>query len=196
MLFIFLSTFFPRRKKVAKNRRSGQNLRFSPRPQLPRDARRSPIGEWSGYRVCCVSQRRQSAPVAERLGAHTALVGRWEVGRIVLSVSSNVEAIALTFRSEFLYGRKPRVYEKLFSALSFWQKNSFLFPFAVRTVGSRMRLVQDYVLTNKRFPNSFLMSPKALRRRGGLSALADTKHAIAAPLPYRGAACVTRELGS
>jgi len=40
------------------------------------------------------------------------------------------------------------------------------------------------------------MSPKALRRRGGLSALADTIHAIAAPLPYRGAAYVTRELGS
>ena len=146
--------------------------------------------------MCCVSQRRQPAPAAERLGAHTALVGRWEVGRIVPSVSSNVEAIALTFRGEFLYGRKLRIHEKLLSALSFWQKNSFPFPFAVRTVGSRTRLVQDYVLTNKRFPNSFLMSPKALRRRGGLSALADTAHAVAAPLPYRGAACVTRELES
>ena len=95
-----------------------------------------------------------------------------------------------------MYGRKLRVYEKLLLALSFWQKNSFPFPFAVRTVGSRTRLVQDYVLTNKRFPNSFLMSPKALRRRGGLSAVADTKHAVAVPLPYRGTASVTRELGS
>ena len=43
--------------------------------------RRSPIGEWSGYRVFFVSQRRQPAPAAERLGAHTALIGRWEVGR-------------------------------------------------------------------------------------------------------------------
>ena len=119
LLFIFLSTFFPRRKKVAKNRRSGQNLRFSPRPQLPRDARRSPIGEWSGYRVFFVSQRRQPSPAAERLGAHTALVGRWEVGRIIPSVSSNIEAIALTFRGKLMYGEKLRVCEKLLSALSF-----------------------------------------------------------------------------
>ena len=95
-----------------------------------------------------------------------------------------------------MYGRKLRVYEKLLSALSFWRKISFLFPFAVRTVGSRMRLVRDYIMTNRKPLNGFLMSPKALRRRGGLSALADTKHAIAAPLPYRGAACVTRELES
>ena len=40
------------------------------------------------------------------------------------------------------------------------------------------------------------MSPKALRRRGGLSALADTKHAVAVPLPHRGTASVTRELES
>ena len=51
-------------------------------------------------------------------------------------------------------------------------------------------------MTNEKSLNGFLMSPKALRRRGGLSALADSKHAVAAPLPYRGAACVTRELGS
>ena len=95
-----------------------------------------------------------------------------------------------------MYGRKLRVYEKLLSALSFLQKISIPFPFAVRTVGSRMRLVQDYILTNKRFPNGFLMSPKALRRRGGLSAVADTEHAVAVPLPYRGTASVTRELES
>ena len=95
-----------------------------------------------------------------------------------------------------MYGRKLRIHEKLLSALSFWQKNSFPFPFAVRTVGSRMRLVKDCILTNRKFPNSFLMSPKALRRRGGHPLVADTKHAIAAPLPYRGAACVMRELGS
>ena len=102
LLFVFLSTFFPRRKKVAKNRRSGQNLRFSLRTQLPRDARRSPIGEWSGYRVFCVSHQRMPTPAAERLGAHTALVGRWEVGRIAPSISSNVEATALTFRDKLL----------------------------------------------------------------------------------------------
>ena len=95
-----------------------------------------------------------------------------------------------------MYGRKLRVYEKFLSALLLLRKISIPFPFAVRTVGSQSRLVQDYVLTNKRFPNGFLMSPKALRRRGGLSALADTAHAVAAPLPYWGAACVTRELGS
>ena len=67
----------------------------------------------------CVSQRRQPAPAAERLGAHTAPVGRWEVGRIVPSVSSNIEAIALTFRGKLMYGEKLRVYEKLLSALSF-----------------------------------------------------------------------------
>ena len=95
-----------------------------------------------------------------------------------------------------MYGRKLLVYKKLLSALSLLQKINNLFPFAVRTVGSRMRLVKDCILTNRKFPNGFLMSPKALRRRGGLSALADTAHAVAAPLPYRGAACVTRELES
>ena len=95
-----------------------------------------------------------------------------------------------------MHGRTLRVCEKLLSALSFRWKISILFPFAVRAVGSQSRLLQDYVLTNKRFSNSFLMSPKALRRRGGHPLVADTKHAIAAPLPYRGAACVTRELGS
>ena len=174
MSFIFPSTFFPRRKKVAKNRRSGQNLRFSPRPQLPRDARRSPIGEWSGYRVFCVSQRREPAPAAERLGAHTAPVDRWEIGLTEPNISSNVEATALTFRGKLMHGRTLRVCEKLLSALSFRWKISILFPFAVRTVGSRMRLVQDYVLTNIRFPNGFLMSPKALRRRGGHPLVADT----------------------
>ena len=143
-----------------------------------------------------VSQRRRLAPAAERLGAHTALIGRWEVGLTEPNISSNVGATALTFRGKLMYGRKLRVYEKLLSVLSFWRKISIPIPFAVRTVGSRMRLVQDYALTNRKFLNGFLMSPKALRRRGGLSALADTKHAIAAPLPYRGAACVTRELGS
>ena len=119
LLFIFLSTFFPWRKKVAKNRHQRQNLRFSSGLQLPRDARRSPIGEWSGYRVCCVSQRRQPTPAAERLGAHTAPVGRWEVGRIAPSISSNVEAIVLTFRGKLMHDRTLRVCEKLLSALSF-----------------------------------------------------------------------------
>ena len=106
-------------RKVAKERRSGQNLRFSPRPQLPRDARRSPIGEWSGYRVFCVSQRRRIAPAAERLGAHAAPVDRWDVGRIAPSISSNIGAIVLTFRGKLMYGRTLRVCEKLLSALSF-----------------------------------------------------------------------------
>ena len=119
LLFIFPSTFFPRRKKVAKNRRSGQNLRFSLRTQLPRDARRSPIGEWSGYRVFCVSQRRHPTPAAERLGAHTAPIDRWEIGRIAPSISSNVEAIDLTFRGWFLYGGKLSVYENILSRLLF-----------------------------------------------------------------------------
>ena len=64
MLFIFLSTFFPRRKKVAKNRRSGQNLRFSPRPQLPRDARRSPIG--SGAAIACFLSANADGPPLRR----------------------------------------------------------------------------------------------------------------------------------
>ena len=75
-------------------------------------------------------------------------------------------------------------------------KNNVPCPFAVRTVGSQTRLVKDCILTNKIFSSSFLMSPKALRRRGGLSALADTEHAVAVPLPYRGTASVTRELES
>ncbi|MBO5043296.1 MAG: hypothetical protein J6D87_10065, partial [Clostridia bacterium] len=50
-------------------------------------------------------------------------VDRWEVGRIIPIISSNIEAIALTFRGEFLYGRKLRVYEKLLSALSFLVKS-------------------------------------------------------------------------
>ena len=135
MLFIFLSTFFPWRKKVAKNRHQRQNLRFSSGLQLPRDARSPPIREGDCNSVFCVSKRRQPTPAAERLGAHTALVGRWEVGRIVLSVSSNVEAIALTFRGEFLYGRKLRIHEKLLSALSFWQKKHFPFPIRCQNCG-------------------------------------------------------------
>ena len=64
LLFILLSTFFPRRKKVAKNRRSGQNLRFSPRPQLPRDARRSPIG--SGAAIACFVSATSGNPPLRR----------------------------------------------------------------------------------------------------------------------------------
>ena len=75
-------------------------------------------------------------------------------------------------------------------------KNNVPCPFAVRTVGSQMRLVKKDGMTNEKSLNGFLMSPKALRRRGGLPALADSKHAVAAPLPDRGAACVTRELES
>ena len=183
LLFILLSTFFPWRKKVAKNRHQRQNLRFSSGLQLPRDARSPPIREGDCNSVSCVSQRRNTAPAAERLGAHTAPVDRWEVGRIAPSISSNVEAIVLTFRDKLLYGKKLRLCKKLSSALLFWQKISLLFPFAVRTVGSRMRLVRDYILTNRKPLNGFLMSPKALRRGGGTSALADKKHAIAAPLP-------------
>ncbi len=105
LLFIVLSTFLSAaREKLQKRRCLVQNLRFSLRTQLPRDARRSPIGEWSGYRVSCVSQRRHSTPAAERLGVHTAPVDRWDVGMIAPSVSSNVEAIALTFRNKRLYG--------------------------------------------------------------------------------------------
>ena len=73
-----------------------------------------------------------------------------------------------------MYGRKLRVYKKLLSALSFLQKINNLFPFAVRTVGSRMRLVKDCILTNRKFLNGFLMSPKALRRRVGHPLVADT----------------------
>ena len=69
--------------------------------------------------MCCVSQRRQPAPAAERLGAHTVLVDRWEVGRIAPRISSNVEAIVLTFRGNLLYVKKLCVYEKLLSELSF-----------------------------------------------------------------------------
>ena len=78
LLFIFLSTFFPRRKKVAKNRRSGQNLRFSPRPQLPRDARSPPIREGGlQQRVLCqptpIIRPRGGAP----WGSYRA---GWQVG--------------------------------------------------------------------------------------------------------------------
>ena len=142
-MFIFPSTFFPRRKKVAKNRRSGQNLRFSLRTQLPRDARRSPIGEWSGYRVFTVSQRRHPTPAAERLGAHTALVDRWEVGLIVPAISSNIETIALTFRGKILYGRKLSCRKKHPVSMIVLVKNNVPCPFAVRTVGSQMRLVKN-----------------------------------------------------
>ena len=130
LLFIVLSTFFPRRKKVAKNRRSGQNLRFSPRPQLPRDARSPPIREGDCNSVSCVSQRRQPTPAAERLGAHTAPVDRWEVGLTEPNISSNIEAIALTFRDKLLYGKKLRFCKKLSSALSFFVKNQY--PVSVR----------------------------------------------------------------
>ena len=130
MLFIFLSTFFPRRKKVAKNRRSGQNLRFSLRTQLPRDARSPPIREGDCNSVSCVSHQRMPSPAAERLGAHTSLVNRWEVGRIIPSVSSNIEAIALTFRDKLLHGKKLRLCKKLLSALSFFVKNQY--PVSVR----------------------------------------------------------------
>ena len=75
-------------------------------------------------------------------------------------------------------------------------KNNVPCPFAVRTVGSQMRLVKDCILTNRKSLDGFLMSPKALRRRGGVPALADTIHAVAVPLPYRGTASVTRELES
>ena len=64
-----------------------------------------------------VSHSRQPTPAAERLGAHSALIGRWEVGRIAPSISSNVEAIVLTFRGKLMHGRTLRVYEKFLSAL-------------------------------------------------------------------------------
>ena len=175
-IVVYLPTNFSLRseRKVTKERCQRQNLRFSSGLQLPRDARRSPIGEWSGYRVFFVSQRRRPAPAAERLGAHSAPVGRWEVGKIAPSISSNIEAIVLTFRDKLLCSKKLRLCKKLLSALLFWQKINSLFPFAVRTVGSQMRLVKDCILTNKIFSSSFLMSPKALRRRGGHPLVADT----------------------
>ena len=130
-IVIFHTNFsLPSERKVAKERCQRQNLRFSSGLQLPRDARRSPIGEWSGYRVFCVSHQRMPAPAAERLGAHTALVDRWKVGRIIPSISSNIEATALTFRGKIMYGRKLRVYKKLLSALSFFVKNQY--PVSVR----------------------------------------------------------------
>ena len=83
----------------------------------------------------CVSHQRMPTPAAERLGAHTALVDRWEVGRIVPSVSSNVEAIALTFRGEFLYGRKLRVYEKALVSVIVLAKKQFPFPILCQNCG-------------------------------------------------------------
>ena len=80
--------------------------------------------------MCCVSQRRKPTPAAERLGAHTAPVDRWEVGLTEPNISSNIEAIALTFRGKIMYGRKLRVYKKLLSALSFFVKNQY--PVSVR----------------------------------------------------------------
>ena len=62
------------------------------------------------------------------------------------------------------------------------------FLFAVRTMGSQLRLGICRYVPKFGDRNRFCMNPKALRRSGGLSALADTKHAVAAPLPYRGAA--------
>ena len=81
LLFSILSTFLPTAaEKLQKKRRLVQNLRFSLRTQLPRDARRSPMGEWSGYRVFRASQRRHPASAAERLEAHTVLFRkRWLV---------------------------------------------------------------------------------------------------------------------
>ena len=70
------------------------------------------------------------------------------------------------------------------------------FLFAVRTMGSQPRLEICHYVPKFGDRNRFCMNPKALRRRGGLSVVADTEHAVAAPLPYRGAACVTRELES
>ena len=154
MLFIFLSTFFPWRKKVAKNRHQRQNLRFSSGLQLPRDARSPPIWEGDCNSVSCVSQRRNTAPAAERLGAHTAPVDRWEVGLTEPNISSNIEAIALTFRGKFMYGRKLRVYKKLLSALSFFIKNQY--PVSVRcqncgfTDAARKRLHFDQQKVSKR----------------------------------------------
>ena len=101
-----------------------------------------------------VSQRRQPTPAAERLGAHTTLIGRWKVGRIVPSVSSNIEAIALTFRGKIMYGRKLRVYKKLLPALSFFVKNQY--PVSVRcqncgfTDAARTRLRFDQHNISKR----------------------------------------------
>ena len=77
-----------------------------------------------------VSQRRRPAPAAERLGAHTALVDRWEVGLTEPNISSNIEAIALTFRDKLLYGKKLRLCKKLLSALSFFVKKQY--PVSVR----------------------------------------------------------------
>ena len=57
--------------------------------------------------------------MAERLGAHTALIDMQEVGLIIPAISSNVEAIDLTFRGWFLYGGKLSVYENILSRLLF-----------------------------------------------------------------------------
>ena len=98
-----------------------------------------------------VSQRRRPAPAAERLGAHTALVDRWKVGRIIPSVSSNIEATALTFRGKIMYGRKLRVYKKLLSALSFFVKNQHPVPIRCQNCGftdaarTRLRFDQQKV---------------------------------------------------
>ena len=74
----------------------------------------------------CVSHQRMPTPAAERLGAHTAPVDRWEVGRIAPSISSNIEAIVLTFRGKLMYGGKLRAHEKLLSTLLFSAKKQHL----------------------------------------------------------------------
>ena len=81
------------------------------------------------------------------------LVDRWKVGRIIPSVSSNIEATALTFRGKIMYGRKLRVYKKLLSALSFFVKNQY--PVSVRcqncgfTDAARKRLHFDQQKVSK-----------------------------------------------
>ena len=95
-MFIFLSTFFPCRKKVAKNRRSGQNLRFSPRPQLPRDARRSPIG--SGAAIACFLSANADGPPLRRsaLGLIKKLFGNFLLVKMQSFTSRIREPTVLT----------------------------------------------------------------------------------------------------
>ena len=102
----------------------------------------------------CVSQRRQPTPAAERLGAHTALVDRWEVGLIVPAISSNIETIALTFRGKLLYGRKLRVCKKTITSVIVLAKNQL--PVSIRcqncgfTDAARKRLYFDQQKVSER----------------------------------------------
>ena len=102
----------------------------------------------------CVSHRRQPAPAAERLGAHTVLIGRWEVGRIAPNISSNVEAIVLTFRGNLLHVRKLRVYEKTLVSVIVLAKKQFPFPIRCQNCGftdaARTRLHFDQQKISKR----------------------------------------------